>query len=202
MSSANSLNMPMISGVFDARRTRIDRAQRAEERAVGQNDRHRDIALEPVSCRRVMAAIDGVLGDIVDDNRLPTADGSRCRSWFRLRARRRASGRTAISSFTLHAIHRSSVTRATAANPMPVVRQTTSRIKGTAAILLTAAISRSKSRVVSVLVNEPPFMTPARVNAGRASRWRYDRHSPVWRILPWSAMNTPRGAAPPPTRKG
>ncbi len=44
-----------------------------------------------------------------------------------------------MSSFTEQAIQRSSVTRATAAKPMPVVRQTTSRIVGTAAICRTAA---------------------------------------------------------------
>lgn len=36
-----------------------------------------------------------------------------------------------MSSFTLQVTHRSSVTRATAQNPMPVVWQTTSRIVGT-----------------------------------------------------------------------
>ena len=46
-----------------------------------------------------------------------------------------------MSSFTLQAIQRSSVTRATAANPMPVVRHTTSRIVGTA--LMRAMASRS-----------------------------------------------------------
>ena len=46
-----------------------------------------------------------------------------------------------ISSRTAQAIQRSSVTRATAAKPMPVVRHTTSRIVGTASIRATAARS-------------------------------------------------------------
>ena len=48
-----------------------------------------------------------------------------------------------MSSRTLQAIHRSSVTRATAANRMPVVRHTMSRIVGIALMLLTAAMSCS-----------------------------------------------------------
>jgi hypothetical protein len=51
----------------------------------------------------------------------------------------------AMSSFTLQAIQRSSVTRATAANPMPVVRHTTSRIIGTALMRATASRSAWKS---------------------------------------------------------
>src|SRR5271170_2593944 len=47
----------------------------------------------------------------------------------------------AISSRTTQAIQRSSVTRATAAKPIPVVRQTTSRIDPTASILATEATS-------------------------------------------------------------
>ena len=53
----------------------------------------------------------------------------------------------AISSRTAQAIHRSSVTRATAAKPMPVVRHTTSRIIGTTSILATAARSSAKLSV-------------------------------------------------------
>jgi hypothetical protein len=46
-----------------------------------------------------------------------------------------------MSSLTLQAIHFSSVTRATAANPMPVVWQTTSRIVDTTGIRPIASIS-------------------------------------------------------------
>src|SRR5687768_7591124 len=52
------------------RRLGIDGAERAEKRAIRQQDRHRNIALQSVSRRRVMAAIRGVLRDIVDHHRL------------------------------------------------------------------------------------------------------------------------------------
>jgi hypothetical protein len=47
----------------------------------------------------------------------------------------------AISSRTAQQIQRSSVTRATAAKPIPVERHTTSRMRGTAATPCTAAMS-------------------------------------------------------------
>ncbi len=46
-----------------------------------------------------------------------------------------------MSSRTLQAIQRSEVTRATAAKPIPVMRQTTSRIVGTTEMAPTASIS-------------------------------------------------------------
>jgi hypothetical protein len=49
-----------------------------------------------------------------------------------------------MSSLTAQATQRSSVTRATAAKPIPVVRHTTSRIVGTAAMLSTATTSLKK----------------------------------------------------------
>ena len=49
-----------------------------------------------------------------------------------------------MSSRTAQATQRSSVTRATAAKPMPVVRQTTSRMVGTASMRATAATSSSR----------------------------------------------------------
>ena len=52
-------------------RTRIDRAQRAEKRAIREHDRHRNIALEPVHSRRRMPAIDVILGDVIDDDGFP-----------------------------------------------------------------------------------------------------------------------------------
>src|SRR3954470_16926940 len=64
----------------------------------------------------------------------------------------------ASSSREAHVIHLSSVTRATAVNPIPVVRLTTSRMVETAAIPLTLAMSRSKS-----------IATPRRNFAGRPS---------------------------------
>jgi hypothetical protein len=56
-----------------------------------------------------------------------------------------------ISSRTSQAIQRSSLTRATAAKPMPVVRHTTSRIVGTTSIRAIAATSRSASSEVKPL---------------------------------------------------
>ena len=53
-----------------------------------------------------------------------------------------------MSSFTLQAIQRPSVTRATAANPMPVVRHTTSKIVGTT--LMRAMASRSAWKSVDM----------------------------------------------------
>lgn len=44
----------------------IDRAQRSEERAVGKDDGHRDVALQPVDGGRVMIPIFGIFGNIVD----------------------------------------------------------------------------------------------------------------------------------------
>ena len=60
-----------------------------------------------------------------------------------------------ISSRTAQATHRSSVTRATAANPIPVVRHTTSRIIGTASIRATAATSASILPVRCLLKPSP-----------------------------------------------
>ena len=54
-----------------------------KKRAVGQDDRHRDVALEAVHRRRVVAAERRVLGDVVDDHRLAAVRGSRRRSWSR-----------------------------------------------------------------------------------------------------------------------
>lgn len=47
----------------------VDGAERAEERAVGQHDGHRDVALEAVPGGRVVLAEGGILGDMVDDDR-------------------------------------------------------------------------------------------------------------------------------------
>ena len=52
-------------------RHRIDGAERSEERTVAQHDRHRDIALKAIDRWRMMTGIGRVLGDIVDDHRLP-----------------------------------------------------------------------------------------------------------------------------------
>jgi hypothetical protein len=52
------------------RRSRIDRAQRAEKRPVGQDDRHRDVALKAVLRGRMMSAKNEVVGDAVDDDGL------------------------------------------------------------------------------------------------------------------------------------
>src|SRR4029079_9795122 len=57
-------------------RLRIDRTQRAEERTVATEDRHRDVALETVQVRRRVAAEIAVLRDVVDDDRIAAgADG-------------------------------------------------------------------------------------------------------------------------------
>src|SRR5258705_5590196 len=57
----------------------------------------------------------------------------------------------AISSRTAQQIQRFSVTRATAAKPMPVERHTTSRIRGTAAMPCTAAMSAPRSLAMVTL---------------------------------------------------
>ena len=87
-----------------------------------------------------MAAVDRVLGDVVDDHRLAAVADLVADRRLDLQL---AAGPQAelISSFTAQAIQRSSVTRATAAKPMPVVRQTTSRIVGTKARRFTSSIS-------------------------------------------------------------
>ena len=56
--------------ILEGRRQRIDGAERAEERPVGADDRHRDIAAEAVHLRRRMIAVDAVLLDVVDDDGL------------------------------------------------------------------------------------------------------------------------------------
>jgi hypothetical protein len=54
-------------------------------------------------------------------------------------------------SSTAHAIHRSGVTRETAANRIPVARQTTSRMLRTAGIRAMAATSASKVSTITLL---------------------------------------------------
>src|SRR6202000_829099 len=49
---------------------RIDRAQRSEKRAVGENDRKGNIALQAVGRRRVVVPVKRILGDMIDDDRL------------------------------------------------------------------------------------------------------------------------------------
>src|SRR5918995_5346988 len=58
-------------GIVQMRRTRVDGAEGAEEGAVRQDDRHREIALEAIERRGVMAAEGFVLGHVVDDDGLP-----------------------------------------------------------------------------------------------------------------------------------
>jgi hypothetical protein len=55
--------------VFQFGRFGVDRAQRAEEAAVLEEDRHRDVALEAVHRRGRMPAIDFILGHVIDDHR-------------------------------------------------------------------------------------------------------------------------------------
>jgi hypothetical protein len=62
--------MPITLWIVHLRRVRIDRAQRPEERAVAENDRHRNIALQPVLQRRVMADPDRVLAEMIDRDQL------------------------------------------------------------------------------------------------------------------------------------
>ena len=78
-----------------------------------------------------------IVGGIVDDNGLSMLANfiADRRLDLQLAAGLQAE---ATLSRTLQAIQRSSVTCATAANPMPVVLQTTSRMVGTAAICETA----------------------------------------------------------------
>ena len=174
MSSANSLNMPIVSGVFSLAGPRIDRAQRAEEGAVRPEDRHRDVALEAVHRRRRVAA-----------------EGSSSATWSMTTAwpLARISLQIVVSTFssppgfspnwissrTAQAIQRSSVTRATAAKPMPVVRHTTSRIVGTASIRAIAATASSTSPAATLPI--PARLTELPRPASRIARllfhWRY-----------------------------
>ena len=48
----------------------VDSAERPKKRAVGQDDRHRDIALQPVHLRRMMHGKHRVSGNVVDNYRL------------------------------------------------------------------------------------------------------------------------------------
>ena len=58
-------------GRGDDMRLRVDGAQGAEELAVGQDDRERDIALQAVGRRRLVVGVGGVVGDVVDHDRRP-----------------------------------------------------------------------------------------------------------------------------------
>ena len=112
-----------------------DRSRTAEEGPVGEDDRHRDVALKAVFSGCVMAAISGVLGDIVDDDGFVALRIS----WQMVVSSSSSPPGTrpnSISSRTAQQTQRCSVTRATAAKAMPVERHTTSRIRGTAAIPL------------------------------------------------------------------
>ena len=67
---ANNSNMPIVALVRTCAGLRIDRAQRAEEPAVGQADRCRDVALEAVELRRRVPAEGLVFGHVVDGHEL------------------------------------------------------------------------------------------------------------------------------------
>jgi hypothetical protein len=58
-------------GVVQPCRARINGAEGAPEGAVGEDNRHRDVALEAVHRRGVMAAIRLILGDMVNDDLFP-----------------------------------------------------------------------------------------------------------------------------------
>jgi hypothetical protein len=98
----------------------------------------------------VVPAKDGVFGDVVDrDGFVALPDlvangGSTSSSPPGVRP-------NSISSRTAQHTQRCSVTRATAAKPIPVDRHTTSRIRGTAAIPCTAAMSALKSVAMAIL---------------------------------------------------
>src|ERR1700722_13331911 len=49
----------------------INRAQSPEKRSVGETDGHRDIALQTIGLRSVVASVKRVLGHMVDYHRLP-----------------------------------------------------------------------------------------------------------------------------------
>jgi hypothetical protein len=76
----SACHLPRSAGAGRQRGIGIDRAQRAEEAAVGQHDRDRDIALETVHRRRVMRAPRRLARH--DRYRRPRrSPGSRRRSW-------------------------------------------------------------------------------------------------------------------------
>src|SRR6185312_9710065 len=57
--------VPEVPGMW------IDGTKRAKHLSIGQDDRHRNIALEAISRGGVVTAINGILGDIVDDDLFP-----------------------------------------------------------------------------------------------------------------------------------
>ena len=58
-----------LGGVQHMRR-RVYGAQSAEKRSVGAAEGHRNIALQAIDLRRVVVRVNGVLGHMVDDDRL------------------------------------------------------------------------------------------------------------------------------------
>src|ERR1700712_335632 len=56
-------------GIVETRRARIDRAERAEERSVRQDDRNGDVALKAVHRRGVVAAERLIFRDMIDNHR-------------------------------------------------------------------------------------------------------------------------------------
>jgi hypothetical protein len=91
-----------------------------------------------------MSAIGGVFGNVVDDDGFVALPDFVAKGGLDLQLPA-GTRPNSISSRTAQQTHRCSVTRATAAKPMPVDRHTTSRMRGTAAIPCTAAMSALRS---------------------------------------------------------
>src|SRR5260221_9173745 len=124
--AGEQLERPDCLGRVEASRPRVQAAQRPEELTVRTRDRHRDVALEPVHLRRRVAAEDLVVGDAVDDHGLAGVANLVADRGFdtKLAARLEAEGDFIAhrAPRTAQTIQRSSITRATAAKPRPVVR--------------------------------------------------------------------------------
>jgi hypothetical protein len=126
-----------------ARRPRVDGAQRAEHGAVRQHNRHRDVALKAVFRRRVMPAIGGILGHVIDNDGLMALPDLVADGGFDVEFR---AGRQAERDLVAHRAADPALFGD--AKPRPVDRHTTSRIRGTAAIPCTAAMSALRSVVI------------------------------------------------------
>ena len=107
-----------------------------------RNDRYRDVALDLVGSRCVMAAVARIRACLVDDDRRPRLANS-VQSVVSSGSCPPGFNPNETVSRTAHAVHVPPVTRATGAKPMPVVSHKTCNSDGTASMREIAAISRA-----------------------------------------------------------